>query len=138
VAGFDWLQGIFSRRLTIVVAHRFGAILGWGPHHLKRLSCCYFKCRSEQKESFVLNVGRWEGSIWKWDLKWRHNLFVWEEKIILITQLMLLSIWIHFPTSGSFECRETINFRPTLDMLCTFQSDGFFMSTSSRPTTNKG
>jgi hypothetical protein len=137
VAGFDWLQGIFFKKIDNCSSTSFRSDTWVGTTPLKEAFLLLFQV-SEQKESFVLNVGRWEGSIWKWDLKWRHNLFVWEEKIILITQLMLLSIWIHFPTSGSFECRETINFGPTLDMLCTFQSDGFFMSTSSRPTTNKG
>jgi hypothetical protein len=37
---------------------------------------------SVQKETLVCDMGRWENGVWKWELKWRRSLFVWEEGVV--------------------------------------------------------
>jgi len=44
---------------------------------------------SNQKEGKIGEMGEWSGSNWNWVLTWRHNLFVWEEKLLfnLLTRI---------------------------------------------------
>jgi hypothetical protein len=70
----------------MVVAFYFGVWFGWAPYLLKISINVY----SEQnKKSLIRDVGRWEGSNWVWDLKWRRNLFVWEEELRVNMEIML-------------------------------------------------
>jgi hypothetical protein len=71
---------------------------------------------SVQKDTFVGDMGRWENGGWKWDLKWRRTLFVWEEGLLqeLGDLLALVSItdvndcWVWNPgIDGDFTVKLT-------------------------------
>jgi hypothetical protein len=37
---------------------------------------------STQKEALVSEMGCWENGVWRWELLWRRNFFVWEEELV--------------------------------------------------------
>lgn len=37
----------------------------------------------------MTDTGSWEANIWTWDLKWRRNLFAWEETLVLELEKIL-------------------------------------------------
>jgi len=45
---------------------------------------------SLQPDGRVEELGRWEGSVWVWNLRWRRPLFVWEAD--LLNQLLLVVV----------------------------------------------
>ncbi|KAK2393020.1 hypothetical protein QL285_055002 [Trifolium repens] len=79
VVGSDRLRDIFFRKLG-----NGGDTIFWhdtwvGVQPLKEVFPRLFLV-STQKECSVSEVGRWVTGRWVWDLKWRRNLFVWEEE----------------------------------------------------------
>jgi hypothetical protein len=36
---------------------------------------------STQQDKLVCEVGRWDSGVWRWELEWRRNFFVWEEDL---------------------------------------------------------
>jgi hypothetical protein len=71
---------------------------------------------SSQKEGLVSTMGRWDGGVWRWELLWRQNFFVWEEVIFndLLNILIGVSIsleddrWVWNPgLEESFSVKAT-------------------------------
>jgi hypothetical protein len=79
VDGVDRLGGIFFKRIGNGGDTSFWHEKWVGVQPLKEAFPRLFLL-STQKEACVSEVGRRVSGRWEWDLKWRRNLFVWEEE----------------------------------------------------------
>ncbi|PNX70469.1 pantothenate synthetase, partial [Trifolium pratense] len=78
VAGSDRLQGIFFKKIGNGGNTSFWHDTWMGTQPLKEVFPRLFLI-SAQKDCCVLELGRWTLGHWEWDLRWKRNLFVWEE-----------------------------------------------------------
>jgi hypothetical protein len=74
---------------------------------------------STQQEKLVCEVGRWENGVWRWELEWRRNFFVWEEELFLelmevlahVTITMVDDRWVWNPgLEDGFSVKSTYEF----------------------------
>ncbi|MCH80143.1 LINE-1 reverse transcriptase like [Trifolium medium] len=80
VAGADHLHGIFFKKIGNGGATSFWHDSWLGPQPLKEVFPRLFLL-SVQKECSVLEVGQLISGRWEWGVRWRRNLFVWEEEL---------------------------------------------------------
>lgn len=74
---------------------------------------------SRQQNSFIADMGTWEGLSWSWNLVWRRNFFEWElaslyemqsllANVILVNEVADKVLWMHH-TSGSYNVKSFLN-----------------------------
>ncbi|PNX84009.1 ribonuclease H [Trifolium pratense] len=80
VNGIDHLVGSFFKKIGNGGTTRFWHDSWLGPQSLKEIFPRLFLI-SVQKECSVQEVGRWNSGRWEWVVRWRRNLFVWEEEL---------------------------------------------------------
>jgi hypothetical protein len=114
IDGTDRLRDIFFKRIGNGGETSFWHDTWVGTQPLKEVFPRLFLV-STQKESSVFEVGRWVTGRWVWDLKWRRNLFVWEEErrdmlTNILTPIQLSTSndeWkCHHVTGGMFSVRS--------------------------------
>ncbi|PNX96622.1 hypothetical protein L195_g019832, partial [Trifolium pratense] len=110
VPGSDRLQGIFFKKIGNGGGTSFCHDAWVGAQPLKEAFPRLFLI-SSQKDCCASEVGHWEMGAWVWDLRWRRNLFVWEEElrdllVDVLTPIQLsnsLDEWrCHYSNGGIF------------------------------------
>ncbi|CAJ2632776.1 unnamed protein product [Trifolium pratense] len=110
VNGIDHLVGSFFKKIGNGGTTRFWHDSWLGPQSLKEVFPHLFLI-SVQKECSVQEVGRWNSGRWEWVVRWRRNLFVWEEELHqslmeLLTPIQLANVedeWrCHYTNGGTF------------------------------------
>ncbi|PNY12727.1 ribonuclease H [Trifolium pratense] len=110
VVGVDHIHGMFFKKIGNGGTTSFWHDSWLGPQPLKEVFPRFFLI-SVHKESSVLEVGRWVSGCWEWEVRWRRNLFVWEEELQnalleVLTPIQLSNVedeWrCHYVNGGMF------------------------------------
>jgi hypothetical protein len=81
-SGVGWFNQVVAKKLGSGNATCFWKDIWVGDQSLEQRFPRLFNI-STQQDMLIRNMGSWVNGVWRWELLWRRNFFVWEEVLFL-------------------------------------------------------
>jgi hypothetical protein len=91
--GVGWFNQVVAKKLGSGNTTRFWEDVWVGDQSLEHRFPRLFSI-STQHDVLIRNLGSWVNGVWRWELLWRRNFFVWEEALFLELEHVINSVGI--------------------------------------------